>query len=86
MPDDAQVLRAPALRISHIVCGRENVGGRVRYFVDPEGIRPERAIPEDVVLRRWRVLFDPGNSHFNILEKGKQNSFNLNRVYKETKK
>jgi hypothetical protein len=51
---DTEINRAPALRISHIVRGRVNDGGRVRYLVDPEGSGDERAIPEDVVLLRWR--------------------------------
>ena len=51
---DTEINRAPALRISHIVSGRINENGRVRYFVDPKGTDGERAIPEDVVLKRWR--------------------------------
>lgn len=51
---DTEINRAPALRISHIVSGRINENGRVRYFVDPMGADGERAIPEDVVLKRWR--------------------------------
>lgn len=51
---DTEINRAPALRISHIVSGRINENGRVRYFVDPLGADSERAIPEDVVLKRWR--------------------------------
>lgn len=51
---DTEINRAPALRISHIVSGRINENGRVRYFVDPTGTGGERAIPEDVVLKRWR--------------------------------
>lgn len=46
--------RAPALRISHIVYGRENTGNRVKYLVDPNGTGDRRAIPEDVALIRWR--------------------------------
>jgi hypothetical protein len=46
--------RKPALRISHIVHGRINSDGRVLYLVDPRGLGDERAIPEEVVLRRWR--------------------------------
>lgn len=46
--------KLPALRISHIVYGRENVGNRVKYFVDPKGLVLTKAIPEEVVLRRWR--------------------------------
>ncbi len=44
----------PALRISHIVYGRINEGRRVTYLVDPRGRGGERAIAEQVVLRRWR--------------------------------
>ena len=32
----------------------DGVDGRVRYLVDPDGLGDERAIPEDVVLIRWR--------------------------------
>ena len=51
---DTEINKAPALRISHVVRGRVNDGSRVRYLVDPEGNSEERAIPEDVVLLRWR--------------------------------
>lgn len=51
---NSEVNKAPALRISHIVRGRINEGTRVKYFVDPEGHKHDRAIPEDVVLKRWR--------------------------------
>lgn len=53
---DADELRKPALRISHIVYGRQGAagGGRVSYLVDPNGAGDERAGPESVVLRRWR--------------------------------
>lgn len=51
---DTEIDRAPALRISHIVRGRINVGGRVSYLVDPDGVGDERAIPEEIVLLRWR--------------------------------
>ena len=44
----------PSLRISHIVYGRKHENGRVKYLVDPRGAGEERAIPEEVVLRRWR--------------------------------
>jgi len=44
----------PSLRISHIVYGRTAENGRVKYLVDPKGGGDERAIPEEVVLRRWR--------------------------------
>jgi len=49
-----EVDRAPALRISHIVYGRINDGTRVKYLVDPTGVGLRRAIPEKVVLHRWR--------------------------------
>lgn len=54
MDQRAKPHRAPALRISNIVFGRTNENGRVNYLVDPEGLGIERAIPEDVVLIRWR--------------------------------
>lgn len=44
----------PALRISHIVHGRLFVKNRVYYLVDPKGHGDLRAVPETVVLRRWR--------------------------------
>lgn len=46
--------RAPALRISNIVHGRETFGTRVKYFVEPDSLTGEKAIPEQVVLKRWR--------------------------------
>jgi hypothetical protein len=51
---DTEINKAPALRISHIVRDPINVDGRVRYLVDPDGLGDERAIPEDIVLIRWR--------------------------------
>lgn len=50
----------PSLRISHIVYGRASVNGRVTYLVDQHGSGEERAIPEQVVLRRWRRRQFPG--------------------------
>lgn len=44
----------PALRISNIVYGRQLVGTRVYYFVDPRRDGTEKAVPETVVLTRWR--------------------------------
>lgn len=44
----------PALRISHIVYGREHAGNRVTYLIDPKGLGKKRAVPESVVLHRWR--------------------------------
>ena len=52
----------PALRISHIVHGRQLVGNRVYYRVDPKGIKDLMAVPETVVLRRWRARHFPGYS------------------------
>jgi hypothetical protein len=51
---DTEINKAPALRISHIVRDPINVDGRVRYLVDPDGVGDKRAIPEKVVLIRWR--------------------------------
>lgn len=51
---DTEANRAPRLGISHIVYGRTYENGRVRYLVDPTGKGEERAIAEDVVLKRWR--------------------------------
>ena len=44
----------PALRISHIVYGRMAVKNRVHYLIDPKGKGSEHAVPESVVLKRWR--------------------------------
>ncbi len=44
----------PSLRISHIVHGRESRGNRVYYLVDSKGQGTLSAVPETVVLRRWR--------------------------------
>lgn len=51
----------PALRISHIVYGRQPSGNRVFYLVDPKGQGDERAVPETVVLKRWRKRQFPGH-------------------------
>jgi hypothetical protein len=50
----------PSLRISHIVYDRKNEGKRVKYLVDPDG--DEFAIPEEVVLIRWRRRRHPNAS------------------------
>jgi hypothetical protein len=50
----------PSLRISHIVYGRKNEDNRVLYLVDSIG--DEFAIPEDVVLIRWRRRRHPNAS------------------------
>src|SRR5687767_4925565 len=50
----AKTKAKPSLRISNIVYGRVVEKRRVKYLVDPRGIGQERAIPEQVVLRRWR--------------------------------
>ena len=52
----------PALRISHIVHGRKLVGNRVYYQVDPKGMNELMAVPETVVLKRWRARQFPGYS------------------------
>jgi hypothetical protein len=44
----------PALRISNIVYGRQAVGNKVKYFVEPHRDGTEKAVPETVVLKRWR--------------------------------
>lgn len=59
---DTKIDKAPALRISHIVRGRRNDGGRVNYLVDPEGNGEARGIPEDVVLIRWRKRVMKGHT------------------------
>jgi hypothetical protein len=56
-----KIEQRPALRISHIVYGREAVGNRVSYLVDPRGKGFENAIPETVVLKRWRQRQFPGH-------------------------
>lgn len=50
-----EVESKPSLRISHMVHGRESRGNRVYYLVDPGGSGTLRAVPETVVLRRWRT-------------------------------
>lgn len=52
----------PALRISHIVYGRQASGNRVLYLVDPKGQGDERAVAESVVLKRWRKRRFPGHT------------------------
>jgi hypothetical protein len=56
--------RAPSLRISNIVRGRENVGPRVHYFIDADQASGEKAIPETVVLKRWRKRKLDGHQFF----------------------
>ena len=56
--------RAPALRISHFVWGRENREGRVFYLVDPGGESLQKDIPEEVVLWRWRHRKNPAGYRF----------------------
>ena len=50
----------PSLRISHIVYGRKNEGNRVKYLVDHDG--DKFAIPEDIILIRWRKRQHPNAS------------------------
>jgi hypothetical protein len=52
----------PALRISHIVYGRQASGNRVLYLVDPKGQGDQRAVAESVVLKRWRKRQFPGHT------------------------
>jgi hypothetical protein len=52
----------PALRISHIVYGRQPSKNKVLYLVDPQGRGEERAVPESVVLKRWRKRQFPGHT------------------------
>lgn len=54
--------KKPALRISHIVYGRETRGNRVVYLVDPKGGGTEKQISESVVLFRWRRRIFPGHT------------------------
>ena len=42
------------LSISTIVYGRHNNGTRVTCLLDPEGAGDARAIPEEIILRRWK--------------------------------
>ena len=51
---DDPSIKKPALRISTIVYGREHRGKRVYYLVDHRGLGTEKAIPEEVVFKRWR--------------------------------
>jgi hypothetical protein len=48
------------LKVSHVVNGRKVIGNRVYYIVDPAGAGDELAVPETVVLRRWRRRIQPG--------------------------
>jgi hypothetical protein len=52
----------PALRISHIVYGRQASGNRVLYLLDPKGQGTERFVAESVVLKRWRKRQFPGHT------------------------
>jgi hypothetical protein len=52
----------PALRISHIVHGRMAVKNRVHYLIDPKGKGSEHAVPESVVLKRWRKRQFPNHT------------------------
>ena len=57
---DQAELKKPALRISRIVYGRENVGNKVKYLLDPKGHGERKEIPENIVLIRWRKRRFPG--------------------------
>jgi hypothetical protein len=53
MPD---LFNSPPLRISNIVHGRRNIDDRVEYLLDPKGGEQlGYAIPEQIVLKRWRL-------------------------------
>jgi hypothetical protein len=55
-----------ALGISNIVYGREHGHGKVYYCVDPTGQNTEeKAIPESVVLLRWRRRQTPAGYRFS---------------------
>ena len=56
----------PSLRISHIVHGRQLVKNRVYYLVDPRGQGDLRAVPETVVLRRWRGRRFPAHTFSGV--------------------
>lgn len=45
---------SPALRISHIVYGRQTRGNKVTYLLDENGGESPRCTPETLVVRRWR--------------------------------
>jgi hypothetical protein len=51
------------LSISTIVHGRHNNGTRVTYLLDPEGAGDAREIPEEIVLRRWKVKEHSAYTH-----------------------
>jgi hypothetical protein len=51
------------LSISTVVRGRHNNGTRVTYLLDPEGVGDARAIPEEIVLRRWKVKEHSAYTH-----------------------
>lgn len=61
-----ETVAKPALRISHTVHGRQLVGNRLYYLVDPKGQGDLRAVPETVVLRRWRMRKFPGHTFSGI--------------------
>lgn len=62
-PERAFVERArPGLHISNIVYGRQRIGNRVEYLVDPQGREAGTDIPEQVVLQRWRMRRKVGYS------------------------
>jgi hypothetical protein len=46
--------KKPSLHISQMAYGREKIGTRVYYLVDPKGEGTEKKISETVVLQRWR--------------------------------
>ena len=51
---DPAGFKKPAMRVSHIVYGRESNGLKVRYLLDSKGQGTRTEIPENIVLVRWR--------------------------------
>ena len=57
--DDSELLK-PALGLSLIVYGRERIGTKVKYLIDPKGQGDKKEIPEKIVLIRWRKKVSRG--------------------------
>jgi hypothetical protein len=55
-----------SLRISNIVYGRQTNRNRVSYLVDPQGHGILRAVPETVVLQRWRQRVRPATQFSGV--------------------
>ncbi len=54
--------KKPSLHISQIAYGREKIGTRVYFLVDPKGEGTEKKISEAVVLQRWRKRVFEGHT------------------------